>query len=85
MENEEHPIIDVTINVGDKTHRFAVENFAKGPDIHGQRGSITSIAMRKHGAGAEFGIYVSNNGIERLWQEVSSNSYIVKRNIKSEL
>lgn len=84
MTDESHPIIDLTIVIGGKPRRFAVEDFPKGPEMHGTRGSISRISMRAHESGAEFGIHVTNSGIERLWKTVSSCTYEVMRDIKSE-
>ena len=78
-----YSITSLTIWVGDDKSRFDVGD-AKGPSINAVRGHITRITRRKHESGAEFSIYVSNNSIDRLWVQVSSNHYLVKRNIKEE-
>ena len=54
----------------------------KGPAMDGMRGTITKIEKRDHSMGAEFKVYVTNNGISRLWREPSSHEYDVVRNVK---
>lgn len=73
----------VTVTVPEP-HMYKVGDI-KGPSIDGWRGEITKIEKRTHEMGAEFSVYVSNEGVSRLWREMSSHEYEVTRNIKDGL
>lgn len=79
----EYPIIDVTMVVGQREYRYAVDHaFPKGPEFNGTRGTIVAINKRDHDCGAEFHILVTNDGIDRHWVTMSSHEYHAKHNIK---
>jgi hypothetical protein len=93
MTEDQYPIRQLTITTWEKplgggaaepkSSRFVL-NDLKGPRLYddGPRGRITSIGMREHAAGAEFTIWVENDGAVRPWGTISSHVYDYQRDLK---
>ena len=68
------------------SHRYAIGDL-KGPALHenGARGRIVSIEKRDHGGGAEFTVWVENDGGLRPWALLSSGEYQIQLNLKEHI
>lgn len=83
-----YPIKSVTISPRSaKPQYFEVDNSnPKGPAMGAdkERGCVSQITMRPTSTGAEFTVYVSNDGISRPWRTLGAIEYDVKHDITGE-